>query len=141
MGNASHLLPPGVAAAAAAIANAREGRGGATPVDNVLDILPERLFSEVVEDARAALKAAAAIEAAPPVPRARGPLRSSDASLLGLELGAGTLVILARDRAGRPSAAVWAASVAASALDEDAAQQLWAAFVAVSRALAEAPQP
>lgn len=137
MGNEAHLLTPDVAAAAAAIANNRNARtacGGLAPLDDILDILPEKLFAEVVEDARAALQAAAALGAdAPPAPRARGPLNAADASALGLELGAGTLLILMRDRASRARAAVWAAGVSASVLEHDEAQQLWAAFAGVIR--------
>ncbi|WP_187275154.1 hypothetical protein [Methylobacterium sp. WL120] len=141
MGNGDHLLTPAVAAAAAAIANNRNARttcGGVARLDNILDILPEKLFAEVVEDARAAIQAAAG-GAAPPAPRARGPLNAADASALGLELGAGTLLILTRDRASRARAAIWAAGVSASVLDHDEAQQLWAAFAGVVRAQQQVP--
>lgn len=47
-----------VARAAAAIANARGGRRGAPPITNVLEVLPSKLFNEVMDDARAALEAA-----------------------------------------------------------------------------------
>ena len=47
--------------AAAAIANARGGRRGMPPIKNVLDILPDKLRREVMEDAEAALEAAAAV--------------------------------------------------------------------------------
>jgi len=53
-----------IEAAAAAIANARGGRRGAPEIVNVLDILPEKLLAEVMEDAEAALKAALATGAA-----------------------------------------------------------------------------
>lgn len=43
--------------AAAAIANARGGRRGAPQIANILDILPDKLKSEVTEDAEAALDA------------------------------------------------------------------------------------
>lgn len=43
--------------AAAAIANARGARRGAPEIQNVLDILPDKLRREVMEDAEAALKA------------------------------------------------------------------------------------
>lgn len=53
--------------AAAAIANARGGRNGAPPISNVLDVLrgmqvggKASLYDEVMEDAQAALDAAAA---------------------------------------------------------------------------------
>ena len=72
----------------------------------------------------------------PPAP-ARGPLNAADASALGTSLDAGTLVILARDRTSRPSAATWATGVGASVMAEHEAGQLWSAFVAVSRKLAE----
>lgn len=45
-------------AAAAAIANERGGRHGLPPIANVLDLLPQKLLDEVLEDARAALEAA-----------------------------------------------------------------------------------
>jgi hypothetical protein len=51
--------PDQIRAAAAAIANARGGRRGAPPISNVLDILPAKLREEVMEDAKAALEAAA----------------------------------------------------------------------------------
>lgn len=51
-----------VEAAAAAIANARGGRRGAPAVNNILELLQRisdgKLYREVMEDARAALKAA-----------------------------------------------------------------------------------
>lgn len=59
MSNGANLLPARLREAAAAIANARAGRRGAPAVANVLDILPPKLFEEVVEDAMAALDAAA----------------------------------------------------------------------------------
>ena len=52
---------PRVLAAAAAIANARGGRRGVPKITNILDVLPPRLFVEVVEDAEAALEAADAL--------------------------------------------------------------------------------
>lgn len=48
--------------AAAAIANARGGRRGLPEVTNILEMLPENLVREVMEDAEAALTAAAAAE-------------------------------------------------------------------------------
>lgn len=51
-----------VKAAAAAIANARGNRRGMPSISNVLDILPEKLRVEVLEDAMAALKAAWEVE-------------------------------------------------------------------------------
>lgn len=60
MSNDAHLLPARLREAAAAIANNRAARGhGAPAIANVLDILPPKLFAEVVEDAMAALDAAA----------------------------------------------------------------------------------
>lgn len=50
--------PEMIRAAAAAIANARGGRRGAPNVSNILDILPPKLHTEVMEDAEAALNAA-----------------------------------------------------------------------------------
>lgn len=46
-----------VTAAAAAIANARGGRHGMPPISNVLNMLPQTLVDEVMEDAKAALEA------------------------------------------------------------------------------------
>jgi len=46
-----------IARAAAAIANARGNRRGAPDVANVLEVLPQKLFDEVMGDGRAALEA------------------------------------------------------------------------------------
>lgn len=48
---------------AAAIANERGGRRGVPDIVNVLDLLPEKLRTEVMEDARAALNAVAVARA------------------------------------------------------------------------------
>ena len=57
--------PSEIEAAAAAIANARSGRRGAPAIDHILDVLRRiqggKLFDEVMEDARAALDAAAKV--------------------------------------------------------------------------------
>jgi hypothetical protein len=57
-----------VLVAAAAIANTRGARHGIPSISNVLDMPPPSLRAEVLEDARAALEAAAALP--PPAPRA-----------------------------------------------------------------------
>lgn len=138
MSGVADALPPDVAAAAAAIANARAGRRGAPEIRNVLDILPQKLLDEVVDDARAVIEALAAI---PPKPRATGGLRAADASVLGLDLGAGALCILARDKAGRASAVLWALSAEAAELAHDEAHQLWLAVNAVIRTLPDEAAP
>lgn len=46
-----------ILAAAAAIANARGNRRGAPTIVNVLDVLPDRLRAEVIEDAQAVIEA------------------------------------------------------------------------------------
>lgn len=51
-------MPEQIEAAATAIANARGGRRGMPPISNVLELLPEKLRTEVLEDAEAALTAA-----------------------------------------------------------------------------------
>ena len=48
-----------IRAAASAIANARGNRRGVPTIVKVLEMLPKKLFDEVMEDAEAALKAAA----------------------------------------------------------------------------------
>ena len=85
-------LPPNLAAAAAAIANARAGRRGAPLVTNVLDLLSGDLLAEVVADARAVMTALAAL---PPQPRPAGPLAAADAQALRLDLGAELVAIVA----------------------------------------------
>ena len=50
-----------IIAAAAAIANARGGRRGMPTITNILDVLPQNLVDEVMEDAEQALKAADAL--------------------------------------------------------------------------------
>jgi hypothetical protein len=52
------MLEREVLAAAAAIANARGMRRNLPAIVNILDLLPEKLRAEVMEDARAALAAA-----------------------------------------------------------------------------------
>ena len=49
-----------IRAAASAIANARGSRRGVPTITNILEMLPKKLFDEVMEDAQAALEAAAA---------------------------------------------------------------------------------
>jgi hypothetical protein len=46
-----------LATVASAIANARAGRRGAPPIENVLDILPPNLRKDVIEDAAAVILA------------------------------------------------------------------------------------
>lgn len=58
MAENSTVTPAMIEAAAAAIANARGGRRGAPAIRNILDILPQKLREEVMEDAEEALKAA-----------------------------------------------------------------------------------
>ena len=123
MSNAAHAVPARLRAAAAAIANARSGRRGAPAIANVLDILPGKLFDEVVEDARAALDAAEAAAADPSArPADPGKLRINVAAAVGLDLAAEAIVLIdvARDgevrvstyarRPGRPAKAIgeWA---------------------------------
>lgn len=130
MSNAADLLPADVRAAATAIANARAGRRGVPAVSNILDVLPEVLFAELVEDARTAISAADAARKAAantPMPRRRGPLREADAEALRLDLGAGTLLILTRDRASRAAAALSAAGAETALLEHDEAHALWRA--------------
>lgn len=51
-------VPPGTRETiAAAIANARGGRRGMPPIVNILDVLPEKLRNEVLDDADHVLKA------------------------------------------------------------------------------------
>ena len=128
MSNAADMLPADVRAAATAIANARAGRRGTPAVTNILDVLPQDLFAELVEDARTAIAAADAARKAAantPTPRRRGPLREADAEALRLDLGAGTLLILTRDRASRAAAALSAAGAETALLEHDEAHALW----------------
>ena len=54
-----------IAAAAAAIANARGMRNGVPLISNVLEALPVMLVVELMEDAKAALEAAEGTDADP----------------------------------------------------------------------------
>lgn len=130
MSNRPNLLDAPIRVAAAAIANARAGRRGGTSLLNVLSILPPRLFDEVVEDARAALEAAAAL---PPKPRLSGPLNGTDVDTLRLTLGASTVLVLVRDRQGRARAAHSAVSAEAQVFEHgQGAQDFW---MAIARAM------
>lgn len=110
MSNQAHLLPARLREAAAAIANNRAARGhGAPAITNVLDILPTKLFDEVVEDARAALDAAA--DAAPdPAERPSDPgkLRINCAAAVGLDLDAQAVVLIDVARDGTVRASTYA---------------------------------
>jgi hypothetical protein len=55
-------LRPLVESVAAAIANARGGRRGVPTVKNILDVLPQKLVDEVMDDARAAIDAVRAFD-------------------------------------------------------------------------------
>ena len=68
MSHPAHELPTRLHDAAAAIANARAARRGAPSIANILEILPAKLFREVVEDAQAALDAASAVVSLPLTP-------------------------------------------------------------------------
>lgn len=109
MSNQAHLLPGRLREAAAAIANARAGRRGAPAIANVLDILPTKLFDEAVEDARAALDAAAA---AAPDPAERpsdpGKLRINCAAAVGLDLDAQAVVLIDVARDGTVTTSTYA---------------------------------
>lgn len=52
-----------IRAAAAAMANARGNRRGVPSITNILEMLPKKLFDEVMEDAAAALEASARAKA------------------------------------------------------------------------------
>jgi hypothetical protein len=59
----SDLTRSEIVAAAAGIANARGGRRGMPPIANILELLPLELLDEVLDDAEAALTAAAGVRA------------------------------------------------------------------------------
>jgi len=129
--NAAHLLDPEIRVAAEAIASARDARRGKRPASDRLDSLPEPIFANLVDDARAVVDALAAARAQTlPAPRQRGPLNSADAAALGLDLGAGSLLILARDRNGTARGVLWAVSAEAADLGPQVAQHIWASTAA-----------
>lgn len=131
-------LPADVAAVAAAIANQRAGRRGAPAVRNVLDLLPQHLLQEVVEDARAAL---AALAAMPPRPRPAGPLRGADVSALGLDLDARFVVVAATDERHGGRCAVWKRGHGVLPLSPDQAVAVTEALGDALAALPLSPQP
>lgn len=112
MSNAAHLLPARLRAAAAAIANARAARRGHLSVADVLDLLPQPLFQEIVEDAQAALDAAhevaqnttADLSAAVESPERRIAM----AAYVGLDLRAQAVVILDVTKVGTIHVSTWA---------------------------------
>jgi len=53
----AHLTLDDIRTAAAAIANARGGRRGVPAVTNILDLLPDKLSEEVLDDAMAVARA------------------------------------------------------------------------------------
>lgn len=130
MRSRADLLPPDVAAAAAAMANARGARRGAPAITNVLDVLPEAIFDDLVDDARAVVAALAAL---PPKPRLAGALRAADASAVGLSLNLGSLCLLGRDRVSQPSGVLWAIGAGATVLTADQSARVWAAVTGTIR--------
>ncbi|MGN7122894.1 hypothetical protein [Methylorubrum thiocyanatum] len=80
-------------------------------------------YAELRRNAVAAIAAAEADKI--PAPRKRGPLSAADAEALRLDLGAGTLLILTRDRASRAAAALSAAGADTALLEHDEAHALW----------------
>ncbi|MGX9980317.1 hypothetical protein [Methylobacterium fujisawaense] len=109
MSNQAHLLPGRLREAAAAIANARAARRGAPAVANVLDILPQNLLDEVVEDATAALDAAAIFTPKPGKPPAdRGEHRVILATAAGADLDAQAVVLLDVARDGTVTVSTYA---------------------------------
>ncbi|QGY05551.1 hypothetical protein MMSR116_29390 [Methylobacterium mesophilicum SR1.6/6] len=103
MSNGANLLPARLREAAAAIARNRNARGlpnGAPARADILDLLPPGLFSEVVEDAMAALDAAAIFTPQPGKPSADPAERRvilAAASVLDLDAQAAVLLDIARD--------------------------------------------
>lgn len=93
-------------------------------------------YAELARHAEAAI--AAAEKANLPAPRRRGPLSTLDAEALRLDLNAGTLLILARDRASRATAAFSAAGAGTTLMDHDTAHALWGAVAERVRAEAAA---
>lgn len=75
----------------------------------------------------------AAGEQVAPVPRKRGPLTASDVEALRLDLDAGTLLILVRDRASRAAAALSAVGAETALLGHEEAHLLWGAVGACLR--------
>ena len=109
MSNGANLLPARLRGAAAAIANARAGRRGAPAIANVLDILPPKLFDEVVEDAMAALDAAAIFTPKPGKPPAdRGEHRVILAAAAGADLDSQAVVLLDVARDGTVTVSTYA---------------------------------
>ncbi|XYD09879.1 hypothetical protein R1A27_04840 [Methylobacterium sp. NMS12] len=110
MRNDAHLLPARLREAAAAIANNRAARGhGAPAIANVLDILPQKLLDEVVEDAMAALDAAAIFTPKPGKPSGdRGEHRVILAAAAGADLDAQAVVLLDVARDGTVTVSTYA---------------------------------
>lgn len=109
MSNAAHTLPARLREAAAAIANARASRRGAPAIADVLDVLPTELFDAVVEDARAALDAAAAATPDPSErPKDPGKLRINVAAAAGLDLDAQAVVLIDVARDGTVTVSTYA---------------------------------
>jgi len=107
--NDAALLPARLREAAAAIANARAARRGGPAITNVLDILPPKLFAEVVEDAMAALDAAAFFTPGLSKPPADpGERRIALAAAAGADLDAQAVVLLDIARDGTVTVSTYA---------------------------------
>lgn len=102
--------PARLAAAAAAIANARGGRRGAPQIANILEMLPHKLLEEVLEDARVALDAAHAADPIIPPDRSDPAAeRIHLAARIGVDLEAQAVVLIDVARDGTITGSTWAA--------------------------------
>ena len=79
--------------AAAAIANERGGRRGVPPITNVLELLPDNLREQVMQDAQAALEAVGLAELLDVLQAARDAIDKAIYTEDGLDGGAGAEVL------------------------------------------------
>lgn len=95
-------------------------------------------YAELNRYAVAAIAAAEASEI--PAPRRRGPLSAADADALRLDLNAGTMLVLIRDRASRAAAALSAAGAETALLEHDEAHALWGAIRSCLSTFPDSPE-
>lgn len=110
MSNAAHLLPGRLRAAATGLLNARRNLAGLRSDPDVLEGLSETEFIQAVEETRAALGSADAVDPAiePLANDERGAARIRLAATVGLDLRAQAVVLLDVAADGTVGVSTWA---------------------------------
>ena len=134
MNNASHIMEPGVRAAAAFILELHAARWfQRLAVGHTLDTVPVDVFASLAVASRTLLERVEAAEDAALVDPSPGLLRATYVDTIRLDLRLATLVVLGRDRASRASGALSAAGAGTGLFGHDTAHVLLGAVAGCIR--------